>query len=175
MTRLTRVCRAVGVGLAVTTATLAMTQVASAAPAPPTGPASLRPPAGNEMFLASHGKGVQIYTVQRQMADDLQVGLRRASGHSDHRQRADHHTTPPGRPGKPPTAAASPARRPPRTPSTTIRPADCQGHSAASAAGNNQRVVPASSDRQRRTFSGSTPRAGPSLPPPSARRKRPAR
>ena len=61
MTRLTHVCRTLGVGLAVTTATLALTQVAHAAPAPPTGPASLAPPAGNEMFLASHGKGVQIY------------------------------------------------------------------------------------------------------------------
>jgi hypothetical protein len=61
MTPLTRICRTVGVGLAVTTATLAMTQMANAAPAPPTGPADLAPPAGNEMFLASHGKGVQIY------------------------------------------------------------------------------------------------------------------
>ena len=61
MTRLTHVCRTVGVGLAVTTAALALTQVAHAAPSPPTGPASLAPPAGNEMFLASHGKGVQIY------------------------------------------------------------------------------------------------------------------
>ena len=34
MTRLTRVCRAVGVGLAVVTATLAMTQAANAAPPP---------------------------------------------------------------------------------------------------------------------------------------------
>ena len=44
MTRLTRLCRAVGVGLAVATATLAMTQVANAAPAPPTVPADLVPP-----------------------------------------------------------------------------------------------------------------------------------
>jgi hypothetical protein len=64
MTRLTRLCRAVGVGLAVTTATLAMTQMANAAPAPPTGPASLAPPPGNEMFLVAHGKGVQIYKCQ---------------------------------------------------------------------------------------------------------------
>ncbi len=62
MTRLTRVCRAAGVGIAVTTATLAMTQVANAAPAPPTGPPELAPPPGNQMFLAGHGKGVQIYT-----------------------------------------------------------------------------------------------------------------
>jgi hypothetical protein len=62
MTRLTRLCRAVGVGLAVTTATLSMTQVAHAAPAPPTSPASLAVPAGNEAFLVGHAKGVQIYT-----------------------------------------------------------------------------------------------------------------
>ena len=62
MTRLTRLCRAVGVGLAVATATLGMTQMASAAPAPPTAPASLAPPAGNEAFLVGHAKGVQIYT-----------------------------------------------------------------------------------------------------------------
>jgi len=48
MTRLTRVCRAVGVGIAVTTATLAMTQVANAAPAPPPNvPPALVVPAGN--------------------------------------------------------------------------------------------------------------------------------
>ena len=61
MTRLTRVCRAVGVGLAAVTATLAMTQAASAAPAPPTAPAELAPPLGNEAFLVAPGKGVQIY------------------------------------------------------------------------------------------------------------------
>ena len=38
MTRLTRLCRAVGVGLAVATATLSLTQVAHAEPAPPTLP-----------------------------------------------------------------------------------------------------------------------------------------
>jgi len=64
MTRLTRLCRAVGVGLAVTTATLGMTQMASAAPAPPTGPDSLAPPLGNVQFLVGHGKGVQIYKCQ---------------------------------------------------------------------------------------------------------------
>jgi uncharacterized protein DUF3455 len=61
MTRLTRLCRAVGVGLAVTTATLAMTQVADAAPASPDVPANLVPPTGNQMFLVGHAKGVQIY------------------------------------------------------------------------------------------------------------------
>ena len=61
MTRLTRVCRAVGVGLATVTATLAMTQAASAAPAPPTAPAELAPPPGNEAFLVAPAKGVQIY------------------------------------------------------------------------------------------------------------------
>ena len=60
MTRLTRLCRAVGVGIAVTTATLAMTQVANAAPKPP--PPAPAPPAGNELFLVGHAKGVQTYT-----------------------------------------------------------------------------------------------------------------
>jgi len=64
MTRLTRVCRAVGVGLAAVTATLAMTQAASAAPAPPTAPAELAPPPGNEAFLVAPAKGVQIYKCQ---------------------------------------------------------------------------------------------------------------
>ena len=55
MTRLTRLCRAVGVGLAVATATLAMTQVAHAEPAPPTVPdATIAAPAGNEVFLVGH-------------------------------------------------------------------------------------------------------------------------
>jgi hypothetical protein len=63
MTRLTRLCRALGVGLAVTTATLGMTQAADAAPkAPPAAPTSLAPPPGNEPFLISHAEGVQIYT-----------------------------------------------------------------------------------------------------------------
>ena len=61
MTRLTRLCRAVGVGLAVATATLSMTQVAHAAPAPPAVPAALCQPAGNEAFLVGKAKGVQIY------------------------------------------------------------------------------------------------------------------
>jgi hypothetical protein len=61
MTRLTRLCRTIGVGLAVTTATVAMTQVANAAPAPPAVPASLAPPVGNQVFLVGHAKGVQIY------------------------------------------------------------------------------------------------------------------
>ena len=47
MTRLTRLCRAVGVGLAVATATLAMTQMANAAPSPrrPSRRTSCRSPA----------------------------------------------------------------------------------------------------------------------------------
>jgi hypothetical protein len=62
MTRLTRVCRAVGVGIAATTATLAMTQVANAAPAPPDVPVTIKPPAGNQPFLvATVIKGVQTY------------------------------------------------------------------------------------------------------------------
>ena len=59
MTRLTRLCRTVGVGLAVVTATLSMTQMANAAPKPP--PAAPAPPAGNEPFLVGHAKGVQTY------------------------------------------------------------------------------------------------------------------
>ncbi len=59
--RLTRLCRAVGVGLAVATATLSMTQVAHAQPAAPAVPANLVPPTGSE-FLVGHAKGVQIYT-----------------------------------------------------------------------------------------------------------------
>src|SRR6185312_5400262 len=63
MTRLARFCRAVGVVIAVTTATLAMTQVANAAPVPPNVPDSIKPPAGNQPFLvATVSKGVQTYT-----------------------------------------------------------------------------------------------------------------
>jgi hypothetical protein len=68
MTRLTRLCRAVGVGLAVITATLTMTQVANAAPAPPTLPDTAKniavDAAKNKVFLVGHvlkGAGVQIY------------------------------------------------------------------------------------------------------------------
>jgi uncharacterized protein DUF3455 len=46
----------------VTTATLAMTQMANAAPAPPNVPDILKPPAGNQPFLVGHATGVQIYT-----------------------------------------------------------------------------------------------------------------
>jgi hypothetical protein len=61
MTRLTRVCRALGVGLAALTATLAMTQAANAAPPPPPDfPANLVPD-GASQFLSAHAKGVQIY------------------------------------------------------------------------------------------------------------------
>ena len=65
MTRLTRLCRAVGVGLTVAAATLSMTGVAHASPAPPTLPPSaqnIAPPAGNKVFLvAKVSTGVQIY------------------------------------------------------------------------------------------------------------------
>src|SRR4051794_17914064 len=62
MTRFSRLCRAVGVGLAVGAATLSMTQVAHAESAPPTVPANLVPKAGNQVFLVGHvSKGVQIY------------------------------------------------------------------------------------------------------------------
>jgi Protein of unknown function (DUF3455) len=51
----------VGVGLAATTATLAMTQVANAKPAPPDVPPALAVATSNQMFLVGHAKGVQIY------------------------------------------------------------------------------------------------------------------
>jgi Protein of unknown function (DUF3455) len=60
MTRLTRLCRAVGVGLAVATATLSMTQLAYAAPPQPDVPQDLVP-GGVSQFLVAHAKGVQIY------------------------------------------------------------------------------------------------------------------
>ena len=62
MIRLTRLCCTVGLGLVMAAATLTMTQVANAAPAPPDVPANLVPPTGNQMFLVGHAKGVQIYT-----------------------------------------------------------------------------------------------------------------
>ncbi len=63
MTRLTRLCRTVGVGLAVAAATLSMTQAADAAPKTPQPdvPANLVPDAGNKVFLIAHATGVQIY------------------------------------------------------------------------------------------------------------------
>src|SRR6478735_5190435 len=63
MTRLTRLCRAVGVGLAVATATLGMTQMANAAP-PQQGVPSDLVPGGVSQFLVAHAKGVQIYKCQ---------------------------------------------------------------------------------------------------------------
>ena len=66
MTRLTRICRAVGVGIAVTTATLAMTQVAHAQLPPPKiqpAQAAIQAPPGNVVFLVAHVvTGVQTYT-----------------------------------------------------------------------------------------------------------------
>ena len=52
------------------TATLGMTQVADAAPAPSDVPTSLAPPAGNKAFLVGHAKGVQIYTCKSVTAPD---------------------------------------------------------------------------------------------------------
>jgi uncharacterized protein DUF3455 len=63
MTRLNRLCCAVGVGLAVATATLSMTQVANAAlPGPTLPPESPIAVNSGEVFLIGHAKGVQIYT-----------------------------------------------------------------------------------------------------------------
>jgi hypothetical protein len=50
MTRLSRLCRTVGVGLAVTAATLAMTQVAHADLAPPNVPDAIKPPTGSQLW-----------------------------------------------------------------------------------------------------------------------------
>jgi FtsP/CotA-like multicopper oxidase with cupredoxin domain len=64
MTRFTRLCRAVGVGLAVVTATLSMTQAAHAEPAAPALPPvakNIAAPAGNKVFLVGRATGVQIY------------------------------------------------------------------------------------------------------------------
>lgn len=64
MTRLTRLCRAVGVGLAVATATLSMTQVANAQLPPPKihpEAAAIQAPPANVAFLLGHAKGVQTY------------------------------------------------------------------------------------------------------------------
>jgi hypothetical protein len=68
MTRLTRLCRAVGVGLAVATATLAMTQEANAALPPPKiqpEAAVIKAPPANVVFLVGHvlrdPKNVQTY------------------------------------------------------------------------------------------------------------------
>src|SRR4051794_22178219 len=60
MTRLTRLCRAVGVGLAVATATLSMTQLAYAAPPQPDVPQDLVPKNASQ-FMVAHARGVQIY------------------------------------------------------------------------------------------------------------------
>jgi Protein of unknown function (DUF3455) len=60
MTRLTRVCRALGVGAAALTATLAVTQAANAAPPQPDVPQDLVPKNASQ-FLVAHAKGVQIY------------------------------------------------------------------------------------------------------------------
>jgi Protein of unknown function (DUF3455) len=64
MTRLTRLCRTVGVGLAVTTATLAMTQVAHAQLPPPKiqpAQAAIKAPPANVAFLVGHATGTQNY------------------------------------------------------------------------------------------------------------------
>jgi hypothetical protein len=63
MTRFTRLCRAVGVSLAVAAATLSMTQAAHAELPTPTVPDPvIAAPAGNEVFLVGHATGKQIYT-----------------------------------------------------------------------------------------------------------------
>ena len=63
MSRFTRLCRAVGVGLAVAASTLSMTQVAHAAlPSPSVPDTKIAVPAGNEAFLVGHvSTGVPIY------------------------------------------------------------------------------------------------------------------
>ena len=61
MTRLTDLCRAAGVGLAVAATTLCVAQVAYAKPEAPTVPPNLAPNSG-QVFLVGHAKGVQAYT-----------------------------------------------------------------------------------------------------------------
>jgi Protein of unknown function (DUF3455) len=64
MTRLTRLCRAVGVGLTVATATLAMTQEADAALPPPKihpDQAAIQVPPANVAYLVGHATGTQNY------------------------------------------------------------------------------------------------------------------
>ena len=57
MTRLTRLCRALGVGLAVATTTLSLTQVANAEPAAPTNRQEIFvDPATNKVFLTAHAE-----------------------------------------------------------------------------------------------------------------------
>jgi len=166
MTRLTRLCRTIGVGLAVTTATVAMTQVANAAPAPPAVPASLAPPVGNQVFLVGHAKGVQIYKCDGTSWIFVAPEATLTGGNG---QVVATHSA--GPIWKAPTAARLPVSRSPRIlpvrfPLTrrTFSSFCCREHQPAQA-----------SSAQRPTFNGSTPRAGLNLPLPSARHKRQAR
>ena len=62
MNRFTRVRRAFVVGLVTAAATLSMTQVAHADPAPPNVPSTIVVDAAqNQVFLVGHATGVQIY------------------------------------------------------------------------------------------------------------------
>jgi hypothetical protein len=70
MTRLTRLCRAVGVGLAVVAATLSMTQVANAKPAQPIDTSTITPTSG-QVFLVGHAKGVQKYQCTTDPVDNV--------------------------------------------------------------------------------------------------------
>ena len=66
MSRLARSCRALVVGLVAAAATLSMTQVANAQPAPQVPDAIAVPPSPSDpaqkVFLVGHAKGFQIYT-----------------------------------------------------------------------------------------------------------------
>ena len=166
MTRLTRLCRTIGIGLAVTTATVAMTQVANAAPAPPAVPASLAPPVGNQVFLVGHAKGVQIYKCDGTSwifvapeatltGDNGQVVATHSAGPI---WKAPDGSTVTGKPIAKDPAGTLPAD------AKDIQQLLLQEHQPAQA-----------SSAQRPTFNGSTPRAGLNLPLPSARHKRQAR
>ena len=126
------------------------------------------PPTGNQIFLVGHAKGVQIYTCdgakwvlpsipRADLVDDAGKLIVKHSGGPTWTATADGSTV---------TAKA--IAKDPADP----LPADAM---------NFQQLLlqatptPAACWAARRSSSGSTPRAGPNLPPPSARRKRPAR
>ena len=90
MTRLTRLCRAVGVGLAVATATLAMTHAANAAPPPPPDVPTNLVPDGASQFLSCPREGradLQVHQDHHQDRQYLRVGVPRPPGRSGRRQR----------------------------------------------------------------------------------------
>ena len=153
------------------TATLGMTQMANAAPPQQGVPNDLVPTSG-QVFLVGHAKGVQIYTCN---GTDWGKSVPRADLFDDAGKLIVKHSGGPTGPmwtatadGSTVTATAikkDPVDFDPRL-RRTFSSFCCRQrrphHLAASSA-------------ERRSSSGSTPSMGPNLPPPSARRKRPAR